>query len=140
MALSVTDLRGADVAMVTVFVRRPCPICCFPTLYSPSWSIKALVRMASKNALSRPTSVVAGAFCHAAPQKIVQTSTAVRSGPCRYVSCAAAAAGSTSAALTYNGTIRIASGGGLRVTVLRADVRVGMADSFEDWPQGRICV
>ena len=97
MAVSDTECLSFGVVIVTVPVRLPWPIAYEGTSYSASWSMSGLVRMKSKKWFRRVRSAAGAACCHAAPQKIVNTSTAAMSGPFRYVSRGAAAGAAAAA-------------------------------------------
>ena len=85
IALSVTDVPGAGVVIVAVPVRLPCVIAYLGTAYSS----QLIDERARQHEVEARTSWPGIAFCaacfQAAPQKIVKTSTAVMSGPLRYV-------------------------------------------------------
>src|SRR5450759_2619841 len=114
MAPSEIEWLRTDDATVVVPTRAPWPIFWPATLYSPSWSSKGLTRMASKKALIWPARALFVAVVQARPQKIVKTSTAPKSWPLLYVSCAAGPAGTRppttpSSSGTYRGTMRTES-------------------------------
>src|SRR5437870_5774130 len=75
---------GALALITFVPVKEPCPIAWPGTLYSASWSIAGLTRMALKNVFSFFIRwVELGVVPHFVPQKIVNTSTLGISGPPR---------------------------------------------------------
>ena len=55
------------------------------TLYSPIWSINALVRTKPKKSLRLCAIPASGSWFQAGPQNTVVTCTALKSGPPRYV-------------------------------------------------------